>query len=52
MSNILKTALLFISFTIGLSAVNAQEKYAKAYEEKGDKAFNEGNRNSRTRNQY
>jgi tetratricopeptide (TPR) repeat protein len=42
MSNILKTALLFISFTIGLSAVNAQEKYAKAYEEKGDKAFNEG----------
>lgn len=42
MSNILKTALLFISFTIGLSALNAQERYAKAYEEKGDKAFNEG----------
>ncbi len=43
MSNILRTiatiSLLFGCMTIGFS----QEKYAKAYEEKGDKAFERGN---------
>lgn len=42
MSNILKTITLAIIFVLGLSTVNAQEKYAKAYEEKGDKAFEKG----------
>ena len=45
MSNILKALVLLISFSTCLSVanLNAQEKYAKAYEEKGDKAFAKGN---------
>ncbi len=44
MSNILKSIILLIVFTAGLTVkdVNAQEKYAKAYEEQGDKAFAKG----------
>ncbi len=44
MSNILRNLILLIVFSAGLTAteVNAQEKYAKAYEEKGDKAFSNG----------
>ena len=44
MSNILKTIALLFVFTAGLTTnhVIAQEKYAKAYEEKGNKAFEKG----------
>ena len=44
MSNILKTIILLLTFAVGLTSnqANAQEKYAKAYEEKGDKAFEKG----------
>lgn len=44
MSNILKTIILLFVLTAGLTTnkVIAQEKYAKAYEEKGDKLFEKG----------
>lgn len=44
MSNILKTLVLLFVFsaTVCTNDAIAQEKYAKAYEEKGDKAFNKG----------
>ena len=43
MSNLLKTTTIIVSLIFCcLSTASAQEKYAKAYEKKGDAAFERG----------